>query len=619
MGKHERFHLASLSQLRDNIDQLNLDLPVEKNLSILTEPLEAGPLRLPNRLAVHPMEGCDGTPEGAPSDLVFRRYRRFAAGGAGLLWFEACAIIPEARANPRQLWIHSGTVDGFARLVEESLQAAQESMGPDHRPVTILQLTHSGRYSKPSVKPAPIIAHHSPVLDPQHGLPEDYPLITDDELDRLQDAYVEAARLAKQAGFDGVDIKSCHRYLVSELLASFTRADSRYGGPDFENRSRLVREVVDRIRSEVPDFVVTARMNAFDAIRYPYGFGVDTEDETKPDLREPLKLAGMLKDRNAPFLNVTIANPYFNPHYGRPFDFPAVGGYVPEEHPLAGVARIIHIARQIQETHPDLPIVGTGYTWLRQFVPYMAAGAIRKGWVSVVGLGRGSFAYPDYAKDILLTGKMDPQKVCVSCSSCSQIMRDGGRTGCVIKDAEVYGPIYRECRANAPDSIRAAAARCRNCAESSCRIGCPCNIDVPKFLHHVAEDEIREAYEILREANALPEACGWVCPSEVLCEGKCVEGVLTGSPIPIRRIQRYVAEVARREGWIRPSKLSEETGRRIAILGAGPAGLACAAYLLGFGNRVLILDRRKEPGGLLHDSIPDYRVTMDAVQAEISA
>jgi len=386
----KRFRLKSPDDLRAKIEELGLNLPVDTDLSILRQPLDAGPFRLPNRLAIHPMEGCDGMPGGAPSDLVFRRYRRFAAGGAGLLWFEATAVVPEARANPRQLWIHKDTVDGFARLLEESHRAARDSMGSDHRPITVLQLTHSGRYSKPVAKPAPIIAHHSEVLDPQHKLPKDYPLITDAELDRLQDRYVEAARLAQKAGFDAVDIKSCHRYLVSELLASFTRTDSRYGGPEFENRSRLVREVVDRIRAEVPGLAVTARMNAFDAIRYPYGFGMDKNDETKPDLTEPIQLAEMFKDRGAPFLNVSIGNPYFNPHYGRPFDFPTLGGYIPEEHPVVGVDRIVQIVRGIQEAHPDLPIVGTGYSWLRHLMPYVAAGVIRNGWASVVGLGLGT-------------------------------------------------------------------------------------------------------------------------------------------------------------------------------------------------------------------------------------
>ena len=186
------------------------------------------------------MEGFDAAPDGSPQELTFRRYRRYAAGGAGLIWFEATAILHEARSNPAQLYLHRGNVDVYRRLVEETRRAAREAFGRE--PILIVQLTHSGRYSKPAGVPVPLIAHHSAVLDPLHKLPADYPLVTDDYLDRLQDTYVEAARLAAEAGFDGVDIKSCHRYLLSELLASFTR-EGKYGG-SFENRTRMLRETL---------------------------------------------------------------------------------------------------------------------------------------------------------------------------------------------------------------------------------------------------------------------------------------------------------------------------------------------------------------------------------------
>ncbi len=231
---------------------------------------------VPNRLACHPMEGCDGLVNGAPSDLTLRRYKRFGAGGgAGLIWFEACAMLKESRANPLQLWIHEKVLGDFKDMVAMTREAAQESMG--HDPFLVLQLTHSGRYSRPVKKPQPIIAHHSEILDPIHKLPPDYPLITDEELDRLQDVYVAATQMAKDVGFDAVDIKSCHRYLMSELFASFTRENSRYGGA-YENRVRLLLETVSKIRKLIPDFEVTSRLNVYDAISHPYGWGVDQED-----------------------------------------------------------------------------------------------------------------------------------------------------------------------------------------------------------------------------------------------------------------------------------------------------------------------------------------------------
>ena len=314
MPGHEPFSFHTLDELRERIRELSLPLDATEDLSPLLQPLKAGEFTLPNRLVMLPMEGCDGTADGAPDELTFRRYRRFAAGGAGLLWLEATAVVPEGRANPRQIWLHPGTVGVFARLAEETLAAAREALGPSHRPMMIVQLTHSGRYSRPGRASAPIIAHHSVYLDPIHNLGPDYPVISDDELKRLEDRYVEAALCAREAGFDGVDVKACHRYLISELHASFTRENSIYGGQAFENRSRFIRNVVAKIRDAAPGFLVTTRMNTYDAMAYPYGFGVSRDDPVTPALEEPIELVKFFGEMGAPFVNITIGNPYFNPH-----------------------------------------------------------------------------------------------------------------------------------------------------------------------------------------------------------------------------------------------------------------------------------------------------------------
>ena len=217
------------------------------------------------------------------------------------------------KAGPLQLWLHPKNTDAYARLVEEIYRAAREVHPAGRRPLTILQLTHSGRYSRPVKQPQPIIAHHSPVLDPRHQLPPDYPLISDSELERLEDLYVEAARRAAKAGFDGVDIKACHRYLISELLASFTRENSRYGG-SFENRIRFFCNIVQKVRQEVPDLLVTARLKQYyDAMAYPYGFGVNRDDPGQPDLSEPIQVANFLQNSGAPLMNLTVGTLDFNP------------------------------------------------------------------------------------------------------------------------------------------------------------------------------------------------------------------------------------------------------------------------------------------------------------------
>jgi len=616
MSAHETFHFQTLEEVRARIAELGLDLPLSEDLTPLLEPFQAGPFRLANRLIVHPMEGCDGLPDGSPDELTFHRYHRFAAGGAGLLWFEATAVTEEARANPRQIWIREETLPGFARLLEETHRVARENFGPQHRPLCVLQLTHSGRYSKPLRHLAPIIAHRSKYLDPAMKLPPDYPLITDDELERLEDVYVEAARCAQRAGFDGVDVKACHRYLISELHASFTRENSRYGG-SFENRTRFFRNIAGKIRDQVPGLLVTSRMNVYDAMAYPYGFGVDRDDPSKPDLSEPIELVRWLASGGAPLVNITVGNPYFNPYVNRPFDLPVTGAPLPPESPLEGVARFVHIVRGIQTAAPGIAVIGGGYSWLRQFFPHAAAAAIQAGWVSLVGVGRMAFAYPDFARDLVEKGALDPLRVCVACSACTQIMRDGGRTGCVPRDSAIYEPIYKSGRAEALDSIQEMAKTCLQCNDPTCVGGCPARVNIPKFVGHIAGGRFRAAYDTLREANVLAAVCGYVCPAETLCEAGCINQHYTKT-VPIRHLQRWVSRKAVEEGWsAEPKPAAPDTGRRVAVLGAGAAGVSAAATLASYGHAVTLFEQGAAPGGIARETIPAERLPDEIIRQEI--
>ncbi|MGI5850946.1 MAG: flavin oxidoreductase/NADH oxidase [Caldicoprobacterales bacterium] len=444
MTVHEKFMYRSLDEIRADIDKFGIELPMLDDLGPLKSPISMKGTTIPNSIGIHPMEGCDGTDRGGPSDLTFRRYERFARGGAGLLWFEATAVVEEGRANPRQLYICEENKDQLKRLLDDTMEVVRQEYGQDHKPYTVVQLTHSGRYSKPEGKPAPIIATRNPYLG--RNLPEDYPLITDDELKRLEDIFVEAACMAREIGFDAVDIKACHGYLNSELLSGFTR-EGDYGG-SFENRTRFLLNIVDKIKDRLGDELdITLRLNAYDSVPYPYGWGVDREDFLVPDLTEPIRLVKILHNKGIELINISTGNPYYNPHVGRPYD---MGYYTPPEHPLVGTARMLDIIRQIQESVPDMKVMATGFSWLREFAPYIAAGGIQKGWFSIAGFGRQSLAYPDFAKDILTKGIMDRKKSCIACSKCSEIMRDGGRAGCVIKDAKIYAPIYREGRKGKP-------------------------------------------------------------------------------------------------------------------------------------------------------------------------
>ena len=622
------FQLGTIEDLKRLADKLRLRIDAIEDVSILAQPVQAGSLLIPNSLAVHPMEGCDGDSQGRPARLTRRRYARFAAGAAGLVWVEATAVIGEARANPRQLWLNENSKESFAAMVKMIRQVAAESMGPKHKPVVVLQLTHSGRYSRPGQAPNPLIPQRDPYRDPlipqlkpdtkaKSTIPDDWPVLTDEYLDKLQDSYVEAARMAFEVGFDAVDVKSCHGYLINELFACHHRK-GKYGG-SFENRTRFLLEVIDKIRKELgEDVPVATRLGIYDAIPYPYGWGVDKDDYTRPDLTEPTKLIALLRQRGVKLINITAANPYYNPHVGRPFNEPIVGGYEEPEHPLVGVARLITLTAEIQKQFPDIAIVGTGYSWLRTLFANVAAAGKTNGLVTLSGAGRMAFAYPDFAKDVLNCGRMFPEKVCVACSACTQIMRDRGMTGCVVRDNSVYGPIFERGRMNDRENLLRLASACRSCQEPTCQVACPAGVEIPKFIALFLDGRDRDAYEVLRRSNIFPEVCAWLCPVEQQCEGSCLQKFIGDGPIPIADIQRYLAEKANKKGWSKLRIPEKRTGSRIAIVGAGPAGLACAAKLLESGHTVTIFDKSTDLGGIIKTVIPPDKTSL-SLENEITA
>ncbi|HHV96539.1 MAG TPA: flavin oxidoreductase/NADH oxidase [Clostridiaceae bacterium] len=436
----KEFGYKNLDEIKEDIKNMNLNLHFSDNLELLKRKVTIDHVTIPNSIAFHPMEGTDGNYDGSPHELTIRRYERFSRGGAGLLWFEAVAVVKEGRVCPRQLWITKDNVNEFRKLHDMVVNNAQNEFGRDFRPVCIMQLTHSGRFSKPEGPPAPIIAYHNPYLDQTRKIDENTPVVDDDYLERLEEKFEEAAVLAKEAGFDGVDIKACHRYLNSELLGGFVRK-GKYGG-DFEGRTRFLLNVVDRIKQRLgKDFIVATRLNIYDGIPYPYGWGVDKDDYRKPDFTEPIKLVKILYEKGVKLINITMGTPYHNPHVNRPYD---KGSYIPDEHPLEGVARLVNGAGVIQKAFPEIKVVGTGYSWLREFSPYLAAGTLEQGLATLIGYGRETFAYPDFPKDIFTTGAMKKEKCCIACGKCAEIMRSGGPTGCAVRDAKVYAPIYKQ-------------------------------------------------------------------------------------------------------------------------------------------------------------------------------
>lgn len=413
------------------------NFPYSEDVSILAESVKVGNKVAPNRIAYQAMEGCDGTADGAPDTLTKRRYDRFAKGGAGIVWFEATAVLREGRANPRQMYIHDGTQDDFKRICADIKETCLKENG--YEPLVFMQLTHSGRYSKPDGVPAPMIAYNNPIFEANNPI-DPSRIVSDEYLDRLQEALIDGAKRAEAAGFDGADIKSCHRYLLSELLSAYTR-EGRYGG-SYENRTRMIRETIGAaVQATGSDFIVGTRINVYDGFEYPYGFSVKEGEGITPDYTEAKQLMRDLVREGAGIINMTMGNPYFNPHVNRPF---ARGTYEPPEHPIKGVERMLNGIAEIRQEIKEVPVISSGLSYLGMVSPNVVAGYIRDGGFDFAGYGRETFSNSDTAKNICENGALDASKLCITCGKCTEIMRAGGTPGCIIRDGGTYMPIYNQ-------------------------------------------------------------------------------------------------------------------------------------------------------------------------------
>lgn len=429
----EPYKLNSLDDLRAAIETLNAEIPISEDMSVFAKPHMIGDRRLDNSLLVHPMEGFDGRFSGAPGELTWRRYERFTAGGASVVWFEAVAVCRDGRTSPNQLMLCKETLDDYKRLCDRLHEINPNAL-------LVCQLTHSGRFSKPDGKPAPVVVHRNPRLDAKFNIPEDYPLVTDDTLDRIKEDFMSCSRLAVEAGFDSLDVKSCHFYLMSEFLSGYER-EGKYGG-SYENRTRFMREVfAEAAREGGSKTVMASRYSPYDHIAYPHGFGVDREDFEKFDFSESIRLLGELQAMGLKLIDLTMSSPYFEPHINRPNNRCE---YTPPEHPLVGVERLIKGTAEMKKAFPDIIFTTAGMSYLRDLAPYVMAGCLKEGINDLAGFGRMAFAYPDFAKDLLTKGALDRKKCCITCGKCTELMRAGKPAGCPVKDGEVYLPLLRE-------------------------------------------------------------------------------------------------------------------------------------------------------------------------------
>ncbi|MFW9999688.1 MAG: flavin oxidoreductase/NADH oxidase [Candidatus Hermodarchaeota archaeon] len=448
---HEQFETFSFRKLNDlekKIDELGLDIPIYPRVEILQQRVHVHNLFVPNRLAIQPMEGFDANSDGSPGKLTYRRYERYAKGGAGLIWFEATSIKHDCCSNPHQLVLSEKNYEKFEKLVSSVRNISNKTLkelGFVNKSILILQLNHSGRYCVRDGKKYPIRAFHNPELNDAKKLSEmEGTIITDDELKDLEDIWVQKAILAKEVGFDGVDVKACHGYLIHELFCSRHRNSSKYGGESLENRARLFLNIIKKLNKELKNernFIITTRMSVYDGIPFPNGFGVKSlENEIFPasiDLTEPLEIINKLYKQGIKLINISAGNPHYQPQITRPFDTPIKGGIFPTEHPLYGVNRLLNLATIIKNHLPDdMVVVGSGYSYLRQFAGYIAAGMAHEKRVDICAFGRMALANPDFPKQIFQNGKIDKNQVCITCSKCSELMKLQQNVGCVTRDPQ---------------------------------------------------------------------------------------------------------------------------------------------------------------------------------------
>jgi NADPH2 dehydrogenase len=459
--------IKTVADFKSHLANLQLSIPCDDVLqtgpsSPLAQPLNLDNKQIGNRFCIHPMEGWDGTVDGKPTEATIRRWRNFGFSGAKLIWGgEAVAVRHDGRANPNQLLINEKNKPGLAELRDALLSAHREVSNSTGDLLVGLQLTHSGRFSRPNekTKPEPRILYHHPTLDMRVGVDETYPVLTDGEVREIIDDFIRAARIASDLGFEFVDIKHCHGYLGHEFLSAHTR-QGQYGGT-FENRTRFLREIADGIHTISPDLQIGVRISGFDLVSfkpdpqggspgklgpgvpdsydsflpYRFGFGVNTDCPERYDLSEPRQFLSLLRDLNIKLVNITAGSPYYNPHIQRPALYPPSDGYQPPEDPLTGVARQMEATRVLKQEFQDLTLVGTAYTYLQEFLPFVAQAAVLEGWVDSIGLGRMVLAYPELPLDIISGRVLAHKKICRTFSDCTTAPRNGLPSGCYPLDS----------------------------------------------------------------------------------------------------------------------------------------------------------------------------------------
>ena len=381
----------------------------------LLSPIKIGNLTAQNRFFIQAMECNDQDKDGNPSELTTKRYCNLAKGEAGMISLEAISITRESRARDNQLMIMKENLKPLTRFVRKVKEANPKAL-------FIFQLTHSGELSNPAfsrrvtVKPLPGYGGE---------------LLSEEEVDKIIDEFVLAAKIAHEAGADGIDMKLCHGYLGSQILRPYNDRKWKYGG-SWENRSRFAFDLYERIEKEVNDknFLIGSKISAWEG--FPGGFGTAGPDSPIIDLTEPIALIKGLEERGAQYFIQSLGSPSINPSLLQ------VDRHIPYISYLhQSFAKIFR-----ENLKPETVVIGSDFSVFRNgknglnavteeqsSLFHYGSQCIDRGVVDMIGLGRQSFADPFLPKK-LREGKEDEIHYCTVCDNCLELLIQQSRVGC---------------------------------------------------------------------------------------------------------------------------------------------------------------------------------------------
>ncbi|MGP8247354.1 MAG: 2,4-dienoyl-CoA reductase [Bryobacteraceae bacterium] len=409
----------------------------------LFTPIKIGNRLVENRFLIQPMEFNDGVGaddpahRGNPTDRTFARYRNLHEGNAGVIVLEAITVSETSMARTNQLTILPRNAKALTKFVAD-LKAVND------KPIFVCQLTHSGEISDPKTS-----TRVTPKVTPGF----EGRLLTDADADKIIDEFVASAKIAHDAGFDGVEIKFCHGYLGSQILRPYNDRKWKYGGPK-ENRFRFGYEIYERVMKEVNDanFILGSKVTIYEGT--PGGQGTAGPDTPLMDISEPLEFIKGIEARGAKFIIQTAGGPAGDVVLNEP----------PQSHPDEAYLHFYFSHEVKKVVRPETVVVGSAYSVYRdghhnfryvspETSSLLAWGHknITNGITDMVALGRQSIADPQFPRKVI-TGATSDVNWCHACDGCFELLARQQKVGCVTFNKESarllakvrreYGPLF---------------------------------------------------------------------------------------------------------------------------------------------------------------------------------